>query len=384
MLTQKNGDEKKIYHLPNLTSKHSSNLVARIVSITFGILGVLFLVTLAVISIVKINITIEASGYLEPVIVNTVYSPISGRIEEVFVKEGQIIKKGDSLLKYDKFQLEGNISKAISDLEIKKINYSIREKTIPIELEQSNLQIKKAEAQLLKAKAGLRQKLVDYFPGVNADSFLVNYKKGTHISLDYASAEITTAEAELQSLKSKQNMQEINSMQLKATLLEIEQLERNIKLAQMLLNKSDFATEYDGIILTENLERLRSSVVNEGTKLFEIARMDNWKAVLIVNEGDAYELKIGDPVRIEVKAMRLSEEYIFLTGKISSISSEPLSLNGSSANSTKAYKVEVAIQMNPNEKYFNQLRRGYTLDAKIIKENDRIISLLIKNLKKLL
>lgn len=380
MFAEKN---KNVYKLPTLASNHSSGLISRIVTIAFGIIGALIAIALIVISIVKVDVTIDAAGYLEPVSLVTVYSPVAGRIDEVLVNEGQHIKKGTTLLRYDKLQLRESIYKAINELEIKKINYSIREKTIPIELEQSKLQIQKAEAQLLKAKAGLRQKLVDYFPGENADSFLANYKKGTHISLDYASAEITTAEAEIQSLRSKQNMQEINSMQLKASLLEIQQMGRNIELAQNLLGRSDFVAEYEGILLTANIAKLKNSVVNEGTKLFEIAKLDNWKAILVVNEGDAYELKLSDSVRIEVKAMKLSEEYIFLTGKISAISSEPLTGTPSDGNS-KVYKVEVNIQMDPSEKFFNQLRRGYTLDAKIIKENDRIISLLVKNLKKLL
>jgi multidrug efflux pump subunit AcrA (membrane-fusion protein) len=374
---------RKIYELPQIKSKYSSRLISKVVSITFGIILLLCLVALFVAIFVRVNVTIDATGQLEPSTLITLHSPVSGEIANVFVKGSQLIKKNQLLLQFDSVKIKDQLNKILSDLEIKKINYEIRKKTIPIEMEQNELQIKKAEAQLLKARAGLREKMGNYFPGVNIDSFTVAYKKGSHIAIDYAVAEIISAESELQSLRSKMDVQQINTMQLKTMSLEIEQLQTNVYRQIEYLSKSKIYAPFDGIVLTEDMGRLKGTIQNEGASIFEISSNNDWKAILTISEKDAYELVVGDSVRIEIKAMKLADDFLLIPGKVVSIAAEPIK-NSNNQISSGNFKVEVALNVESGRKYLSRIRRGFSIDAKILKDNDRIINVLRKNIRKIL
>jgi multidrug resistance efflux pump len=374
---------KRIFELPQIKSKHSTKLVSKVVSVTFEIIALLIVIALLVVVFVKIDVTIDASGQLEPVLLYTLHSPLSGEIKKVFVKGSETFKKNQILIQFDSIKIKYQLDKMISDLESKKINYEIRRATIPIEMDQNELQIKKAEAQLLKARAGLREKIGNFYPGVNTDSFMVKYKKGTHIAVDYAVAEIISAEAELQNLRSKTEVQNINAMQLQIMLLEITQLKNNIQIQTEDLSKTKLLAPFDGIVITDNTEKLVGTIVNEGATIFEISRNNHWKAILNVNEKDAYELQVGDTVKIEVKAMKLADDFLLLPGRVISISSEPIK-NTLNQSSSGLFKVEVAMNTQNADKYLTRFKRGFSIDAKIIKDNDRIINILRKNIKKIL
>lgn len=374
---------KNIFQLPDINAKYSSTVVSKVVSITFGVITLLFVIALLIVITVKIDVTIDAEGQLEPTNLFYVNSPLNGEIKKIFVKGGDVFKKGGPLVQFDSVKLCDQVEKLVRDMSIKKINYEMKIKSIPYEKTQNVIQIKKAEAQLLKAKANLRQKMGDYFPGVNADSFLVSYKKGTHITLDYALAEIISAEAELENLNSKQEVIDLKNLELKSLMLEIKQLDKTIERQKEYLKKTKLLAPFDGIILTEDLQRLEGTFATEGAPILEISQSNTWKAILNVGEKDVYELAIGDSVKIEIKAMKQSEEFLLFPGKVILVSAEPIKDRLSQA-SNGYYKVEVAINLKDAEKYLRKFKRGFSIKAKIVKDTDRIINILVKNIRKLL
>lgn len=379
--SQKKND--KIYELTVIETKHSGKIVSRVVSYTFSLLVFLALITLIVIFSVKIDVTINASGQLEPADLKTIYNPINGEIEKIFVKSGEAFKKGDLLVQLDTLKLFDQLDEMNRKLSMKMIDYEKLSSTIPYEKNRITFQAKKAEAQLLKAKANLRQKINDFFTGTDPDSLIRNYKKGTHISLDYALADIITAETEIENLDLEKRVIDLKNYELQSFMLEIEQLKKTIQRQREYVNKAKLVAPYDGIMLTQNVENLEGSIVSEGSLLFEIGGDNFWKALLFVNEKDAYKIKIGDAVKIEVQAVKSDENDLILEGNIVNISGEPLK-DKLAQQSSGNYGVEVEIKTAKTNEHLKKFKRGFSIEAKIIKECDLIINVLLKNIKNLL
>ncbi len=378
---QKLEKNKNVYELPDIKTKFSSSLVSKVITITFSVIIVLIVAALLIVTFVKIDVTIDVGGYLEPSGLTYIHSPLSGEIKNIFVKSGANFNKGDLLVQFDSIKVADQLEKSIDDLAKKRIEYEIKEKSLPIELDQIELNRKKAEAQLLKARANLRQKANDYFPGSQVDSLIKNYKQGSHITMDYAIAEIISAEAELDNYKSREQSTRLKELDLQSVILELKQLEKLIQRQKEYLTKTKFFAPFDGKLLSENLENMIGAIVNEGSSLFEISETNSWKAVLSVSEKDVYELSIGDSVKMEVKAMKLADEFLLIPGKITNIAAEP-SKERITQSSNGLYRVDVAVNIGDYEKSFSKLRRGFTIEAKIIKDSDKIVNVLIKNIRK--
>lgn len=383
---QKNSETKKndkIYELPVIETKHSGKIISRVVGYTFGLLIFLALITSLVIITVKIDVTINASGQLEPANLKTIYNPINGEIEKIFVKSGEAFKKGDLLARFDTLKLFDQLEETNRKLSMKMIDYEKLGKTIPYEKNRITFQTKKAEAQLLKAKANLRQKINDFFTGTDPDTLIRNYKKGTHITLDFALADIISAEIEIENLDSEKKAVDLKNYELQSMMLEIDQLKKTIQRQREYINNAKLIAPYDGIMLTQNIENLEGSIVSEGSLLFEIGGDNFWKALLFVNEKDAYKIKIGDVVKIEVQAVKSEEDDMLLQGNIVNISGEPLK-DKLAQQSLGNYGVEVEIKTANANEHLKKFKRGFSIEAKIIKERDLIINVLLKNIKNLL
>lgn len=374
---------RKIFELPPINTKHSGRLVSKIVTITFGVILLLALAALLVITTVKIDTTIDATGQLEPEGLNILHSVISGEIKKVFVRSGDVFKKGDLLVQFDSIKLSDQMGELNNRLSLKLIEYEKQSKSLPYEKKQIDFQIKKAEAQLLKVKAALRQKVNDFFTGTDPDSLIRNYKKGTHITLDYALADVISAETEIDNLNSQKEAFALKGLELKSLLLEIDLIKKSVQRQKEYIKQTKVMAPFDGIVLTHNVENLEGSIVNEGSQLFEICKKTNWKAVLNVNETDAYKINMGDLVKIEVQAMKLDDDFLLIPGKIINISGEP-SKDAISQQSSGTYRVDVEIGSKIPSSYFNKLKRGFSIQAKIIKDRDLIINVISKNIRNIL
>ena len=379
---QSNSEKKlnnNIYELPSINTKYSGKLVSRVVTITFGLILLFAIIALLVVTVVEIDVTIDATGQLEPSEVTSLHSSINGEIKKVFVRSGVAFHKGDLLVQFDSVKLSDQLNDLNDKLSMKLIDYERKSRSLPFEKKQLDIQEKKSEAQLLKAKAGLRQKINDFFTGADPDSIIQYYKKGTHITMDYALADINSAEADVDNIHSQKEAFVLKNLELKSLLVEVDQIKRSVAKQKEYINRTKLIAPFDGVVLTPNVENLEGSFVSEGSPLFEISKRASWKAVLNINEGDAYKVNVGDSVKIEVKAMKLDDNYMLLPGKILNISGEPYSDNAGQ-QSSGMYLVEVEIETKNHADYLAKLKRGFSIEAKIIKDRDRIINVLIKNI----
>ena len=372
--------ETSTYKLPEISLKYSSRLISRVVSTTFLVISVLLTASLVVILTVRMNITIDASGQLKPMTSIILHSPVDGKIKEICARGGESFRKGQVLVQFDSSKLMDQINQLKNDLSIKEMTLAMKEKTVPLDIEEDSLAVNKARAQVLSADANFRERVVDFFPGANMDSLMKAYKKGTHVALDIAYAQIISAESDLANLQTNRKVVELNSHVDEGTLaLQISELRDQLGRRRDYLQKTRLTAPFDGIVLTDNIRSLDGTVVSQGAPLFEISQTNEWKAALNVTEKDIYKISVGDSVRVEVNAMKLSGEYLMFPGKILAISAEPEE-NSSNQPSGRSYSVNVSINVTHAQKYVEKFKSGFTVDAKIIKHKDRIINVILKHI----
>lgn len=99
--------------LPEFEEKPTfgGRMVRRTVTLTLGGLLGLALASVLVLSFVRVEITVEATGVLEPLHVWKVHSLSSGPIREVPVRSGQRVEAGQTLGRLDGFQLETELDR---------------------------------------------------------------------------------------------------------------------------------------------------------------------------------------------------------------------------------------------------------------------------------
>ena len=238
--------------------------------------------------------TVSATGKIQPEIQVNISSEVSGEITALAVKEGQVVRKGDLLVKIN------------PDLYTSGLNRS-----------QSNLSSSKSG--LSQADASFREAKTSY------DRSKTLFDKGIISRSDFdkamASFEVSRAVKET----AYYNVQSAN-----ATVNE----------ARDNLGRTTIYAPADGTIsgLTVELgERVVGTQQMTGTPIMTVANLDNMEVEVNVNENDIVKISIGDSTKVQVDAF-LKKEFKGIVTSISNSASATLT-----ADQVTNFKVKVRI-----------------------------------------
>jgi HlyD family secretion protein len=237
-----------------------------------------------------------ATGKIQPEVEVKIAPEVSGEIIEMPVKEGQIVKKGDLLLR------------------IKPDSYRAQVEAQMAALNSARAASVRNRAELTKAETEYRriQKLFD--------SGLIS---GTE--RDSAKTAAESAKAALQS-----------------ALFEIERAEGSLRQINEALSKTNIYSPTTGTIssLTSRVgERVVGTSQFAGTEVMRIADLDNMEARVNVNENDVVAVKVGDSARINVDAYPDRE----IRGVVREIASTALTRNAGTQEEVTNFEVKISI-----------------------------------------
>lgn len=228
---------------------------------------------------------VVATGTIKPAASSDVRSEVSGRIAEVFVREGESVETGQPLLELDQTQLRSDINAA-------------------------ELSIQLAELDAVKLQADLkRQEQL-------RDSNLVTEKDFTDTRADAEKAriEVQIKQAQLDRLKSE--------------------LAKTTILAPISGTVLDLAAR-QGMVITG------ASSVSEGTILMEIAELDRLIVESDINEIDVAKLKESMPVTVTFDSMPDLEAEAELAFIAPSATEQPQSNN---QNVARTFQIIAALE----------------------------------------
>ena len=215
---------------------------------------------------------ISVNGTVEPI--KTIYLDAieGGRVEEILIDEGNMVRKGDVIMRLSNTNLlleisnnEATVARAINDLKATQINLEnqkISSETRILDLQYQLLQLKRTFEQY--------NELI----------------KGEHISKDeyeYAKEqyELTARQLKLQKQKFQHDSLYMNS-RVRADEESIRRMQKNLELVSDRLENLDIKAPVDGELATLNPEI--GEVINHGSRIGTINILDSYKMRVEIDE----------------------------------------------------------------------------------------------------
>jgi HlyD family secretion protein len=282
--------------------------------------------------------TVSATGKIQPEIEVKISSEVSGEIIALPVKEGQVVKKGQLLVKINPDLYTSGYNRTVSNLSVSKSGLS------------------QADASFKEAKANYERNKTLFEKGIISKS-----------DWDKAIASFEVAKANKES--SYYNVQSANA---------------TVKEAKDNLGRTTIYAPADGTISMLNVElgeRVLGTQQMTGTEILRVANLDNMEVEVDVNENDIVKINVGDSANVEVDAY-LKKEF---KGVVTSISNSASS--ATTADQVTNFKVKVRILkesymdlLEGKPATFSPFRPGMTATVDIItKRKEKVIGVPISS-----
>ena len=273
-----------------------------------------------------------------------------GRITHLYVKEGETVKKGETVATIEHVQQEASVEgqqAAIAAAKTDIASYIAAEKT--------------AEANVEHAKADLEQKKLDW------DRAQALFKDGIMAKQDYDAkkaaydldvASVSQAVAGLNQAKAQTDSARGHLQTAVATL----------RVQQNMLDLTSAIAPFDGIVTNEPLregETVVEGIQNtEGSTIMTIADMSVVTAEVKVDETDIVNIKMDQPAEVTVDAIpgKVFKGHVTLVGDQALLRSTGVATSQSTTGTEEAKDFKVVVTLdNPS----NELRPGLSTTAKI-------------------
>ena len=218
---------------------------------------------------------VTESGTVQPTIEVPIAPDISGEIVELYVKEGQTVKKGQLLA------------------VIRPDNYKAA-------LEQSQASANMSNSDYLQSQAAIEQNKVN----IAQDSVNVNRLQKLHKEKLVSDQELENAILKYNLSKSQY---EATKYTIQAAYYRMKSSEASLKQAKQNLDRTSIYATMEGTITKLNVEvgqRVVGTVQMAGTEMMKIADLSSMEVVVDINENEIVKLNIGDSAVVEVDAIR--------------------------------------------------------------------------------
>ena len=270
---------------------------------------------------------VSASGKVQPETEVKISPDVSGEIIELYVQEGDSVRKGQLLLRIrpDNYQAQVNVQSA---------------------------QVGTQRANVGQAQARLQQLIA------SARQTELTYRRNASL---YKQKVISQADYEASQAAYNASQEEINSARqsIRATQSTVGAASASLEEARKNLNKTTIYAPVSGTVSKLNVkkgERVVGTTQMAGTEIMRIANLNNMEVRVNVNENDVNNVNLGDSVEVEVDAYTSrNEKFKGLVTNIANTAKDALTAEA-------VTEFEVRIRLIP-ESYQHLLRnvRGKTV-----------------------
>ncbi|SFP88585.1 efflux RND transporter periplasmic adaptor subunit [Hymenobacter arizonensis] len=216
---------------------------------------------------------VSASGKLQPETEVKISPDVSGEIIELYVEEGDSVRKGQLLLR------------------IRPDNYQAQ-------VAMQNAQVGTQRANVGQAQARLQQLLA------SAKQTELTYRRNASL---YKQKVISQSDYEASQAAYNASQEEINSarQQIRASQSTVSAANASLEEARRNLDKTTIYAPVSGTVSKLNVkkgERVVGTTQMAGTEIMRIANLNNMEVRVNVNENDVNNVSIGDSVEVDVDA----------------------------------------------------------------------------------
>ena len=293
---------------------------------------------------------VSGTGQIKPKTYVNVGATSFGRITRFFVKEGDHVKKGQTLATIENVQQESSVRGQEANISAGKTDinsYLAAEKT--------------AEANVDRSKADLEQKKLDW------DRAQQLFKGGIMSRQDY-DARKAAYDLALAALAQTQAQLNQAKAQTESARAHLRTAESTLRANQDLLAKTIAIAPFDGLVTNEPVregETVVEGIQNAlGSTLMTIADMSIVTAEVKVDETDILNVKVGQSADITIDAMpgKTFHGTVTLVGDQALLRSTGIATSQSTTGTEEAKDFKVIVTLSDPS---NDLRPGLSCTAKI-------------------
>lgn len=254
--------------------------------------------------------TVSASGKVQPEIEVKLAADVSGEVVELFVKEGDLVKKGDLLAKINPEIYLSSLDRMTASVNSSKAN-----------LESARSRFKQSESQFTKAELTYNRNKKLYDDKVISDAEFEAIKSAFEVAkadVEAARQSISAAEYGVQSAEASLNESREN------------------------LNKTSIFAPVDGTISklsVEKGERVVGTEMMAGTEVLRLANLNEMEVNVDVSESDIIRVSEGDTAVVTIDAY-LNRNFM---GVVTEIANSANTVLGMSTDQVTNFAVKVRI-----------------------------------------
>jgi multidrug resistance efflux pump len=348
--------------------------VSRAVSLVLIIFSVLFAGGTLAAVLVRLKVTVDGTGALQPAGIWSVRAEEPGVVREVLVRMGDTVRAQQPIARLDSLQLVSELNQLQSRRRVLELDLRLARTSVPLEVRSVAERRAEADAALVRANATLRQRLVEH--GFEPDIARVrqSYQLGSNVAVDAGLADVMAAEAASRTARIEAERLGLKNIEQSRQLEQLSEIDFQIATLAQRLSRLTLHAPAGGIVLTDGLERLSGTMLQEGTTVMEIAEHGGWRAVLLVAERDVSRIRVGDEALVELRAFgRVDAPEI--RGTVLTVGAEP----AAGGPQSEGRKFPVMVRLNAEDLQavgVERLRRGYTAQARIVTRSERMINLM--------
>ncbi|HEU4560623.1 MAG TPA: HlyD family efflux transporter periplasmic adaptor subunit [Longimicrobium sp.] len=349
--------------------------VSRAVTVTLAVFTLLLSGFFLAASLIKLKVTVDGVGALQPTEIWSVRSEETGVVRDVLVRMGDTVRAGQAIVRLDTLQLASSLEQLRARRRVIELDLQLARTSVPLEARTVQEKRAEADAELVRTRALLRQRLVEYGFSPDIEEVRRTYRMGSHIAIDQALASVMTAEAAARNARIEVDRLGLKTIEQSRQQQQLAELDYQVTTLEQRISHLTLHAPAHGIVLTEGLERLPGKVLKEGEALLEISEDDEWRAELLVAENDVSRIRVGDEAQVELQAFgRVNSPEI--RGNVLTVGAEPAA-GSPQQPGNRMFPVMVRLNRQDLESVgMERLRRGYTANAKIVTRSERMITLI--------
>lgn len=257
--------------------------------------------------------TVSASGKVYPEDERKVSSDVSGEVVEMYVEEGDSVRKGQLLAKVFADVLTSDRDRAASIVN------------------QQEAQVGNTEASLRAFEARLNQAKLSY----DRQKKLFDEKVISRSEFETAESAYLTAKADLDAARQT----------IRSGKASVQSAQASLTAANKNLSRTTVISPMDGIVsllAVKKGERVAGNSFSLGTEIMRVADMSKIEVRVDVGENDIPKVKIGDSAIIEVDAYN-DRKFKGVVTQISSSSTSAQTQAATTSTDVTNYKVYIRI-----------------------------------------
>ena len=280
---------------------------------------------------------VTASGEIKPKVYVNIGANAMGKITHLYVKEGDVVKRGQVLATLDSIQSAADVAAMESTLNASKTDAIASQaavNTAAADLNQMQAEYERAKLDFERSKGLYDNQLI-----AKADYDTKKAAFGT------ATAQVEQAKAKLAQAKANLDSAQVHIKQNVATLRRVSDV----------LSKTEYQAPFDGVITNLPVREGETVVMGiqnaPGSTLMTIADTSVITAEVKVDESDIVNVQLGQPAEVSIDAMpkQKFKGIVSEIGRNAVLRSTGVSTaqTTSSGQEAKDFKVVVALQDPP-------------------------------------